>query len=169
MKNHYAQSSSLPWAKSPTVRLSHHCTSGSRIQRFVKLWRYFLVVVKQRFIPSLYQSFQRNGGHQDRALSHRPATLPRPAPGISLAWRYSQPDQVLSFPIRFFPIMQDAVSEPGTQPAVVSVRPFRNLPSQPFGRFLRAPVPGTIPCGSHLQPTCGLSKIPIISCLTGFT
>ena len=28
------------------VRLSHHCTYGSRIQRFIKLWRYFFVIGK---------------------------------------------------------------------------------------------------------------------------
>jgi hypothetical protein len=28
------------------VRLSHHCTYGSRIQRFIKLRRYFKVIVE---------------------------------------------------------------------------------------------------------------------------
>lgn len=34
------------------VRLSHHCTYGPRIQRFIKLWSYFFVIAEHGFIAA---------------------------------------------------------------------------------------------------------------------
>src|SRR5690606_2636156 len=53
-----------------------------------------------------------------RALSHRPAPFPGPAPGVGLTLRDTQPDQVLPFPFRLLPVMPDTVPEPVSYPAV---------------------------------------------------
>jgi hypothetical protein len=50
------------------VHLSHHCTCGSRIQRFVKLQGYLPVIVEQGFIPSFSQPLQGNQVYVDEVL-----------------------------------------------------------------------------------------------------
>lgn len=34
------------------VRLSHHCTYGPRIQRFIKMWSYLFVIGNHGFVSS---------------------------------------------------------------------------------------------------------------------
>ena len=103
---------------SPPEHLSHHCTYGSRIQRFIKMWGNFLVISKQRLIPSFTQTFQGNGSNQNRTLSRCPSTHPGSAPLISMFRINSQLNQVFPFPFRFLPVMPNAVPQPVSQPSV---------------------------------------------------
>ena len=45
-----------PTSKTDGENLSHHCSCGSRIQRFIKMWSNFLVIGNHSFVPSQTQT-----------------------------------------------------------------------------------------------------------------
>ncbi len=98
--------------------LSHHCTYGSRIQRFVKKWSNFLIIDKHRFVTALLQTFHRDSGFQNGATGNRPCIHSATAVTVCVLMVYTYTYQVFPSSFGFLPLFPDTTSQPVTHPTI---------------------------------------------------
>ncbi len=75
-------------------------------------------MVEQKEQATAFEPGDRDGSPKDGTAGYPPSTHASAAVGIGRTWWYSQTDQVLPFPVRFLPVVPNAIAQAIAQPFV---------------------------------------------------